>query len=147
MGPFDPIEIMLDKPRLLKPNHRALRIAESELNRQRRATPLTACAIDFALVVSYNTGIYPRDLQAALLLGFLSTDDPKLTLDDIDKILDQTEATSAEINDKLWAAFSAVAGKNIKTAQPGDDDPEKKTDGPDPLTGSSSGPAASTTLN
>src|SRR5687768_7147850 len=147
MGPIEPVEIVLDKLRLLKPNHRALRLAESELNRMRRATPLTACSIDFALVVSYNAGIYPRDLQAALLLGFLITDNPKFTIDDIDKILARTEATSAEINDKLWAAYSAVAGKNVKAAKPEDEDPEKKTNGQDQPTGSGSGPSASSTLN
>lgn len=147
MSAIDPVEIVLDKPRLLKPNHRALRVAESELNRMRRATPLTACSIDFALVVSYNTGIYPRDLQACLLLGFLSTDNPKLSIDDIDGILDKTAATSAEINDKLWEAYKAVAGKNIQTAKPNDEDPEKKTNGQDQRTGSDSAPSALSTLN
>lgn len=139
-GIFDPVEIILDKPRLLRVNHKALRIAESELNRLRRATPLTACSIDFAIVMSYNTGIYPRDLQAALLLGFLSTDNPALTIDDVDAILDKTEAPSSVINDKLWEAYRAVAGKNIKPAEP---EAEKKTIGPDRPTGSDSGPSAS----
>ena len=144
-GIIDPIEIVLDKSRLLKVNHRALRIAEAELNRMRRATPLTACSIDFAIVVSYNSGIYPRDLQAALLLGFLSTDNPKLTIDDIDGILDKTEGTFSYINDKLWEAYKSVAGKNIKTAD--NADAEKKTIGADQPTGSDSGALDGSRLN
>lgn len=143
MNAIEPVEIILDKPRKLKPNHRGLRIAEAAFNKLNGVSGYTSCGIDFALVLAYNTEIYTRNLQCALLLGFLSTDNPDLTIEDVDNILDHTALPFAEINDKLWEAYKRVAGSSLTF---GKGAAEKKTTNPDPPTGSSSGPSGDSIL-
>lgn len=146
---FKPIEIMLDKPRRLRPTHRALFEAEQKINELRHATPATACSIDYLIVKAYNdtlagTGTYPLDLTVVLLWAFLLPDDPKLTTDRVMAAMDATELTRGQINDALWRAYIAVAGKNITSAPAPEED--KKKD-PSQQTGSDFGALPDSNLN
>lgn len=142
MNVIEPVEIVLDKPRKLRPTHYALMSAERELNRQRNATPSNAASIDFAIIKAYNetlfgVGSYPLDLTVCLLWAFLLPDDGNLTIRQAAELIDQANITRGELNDALWRAYRSVAGKSISEAAPGE---EKKTEAPDPPIGSGTAP-------
>ena len=150
MNVIEPTEIILDRPRKLMINHRALRKAESEVNKLRFANPSNYANIDGLMIAAYNTmyrsmGLLPRDLMSCLLWAGLSDEDPKLTLDKIESLLDSTDASLAEISGKVWAAYFKSAGKNLVIVGEADNDAEKKTISEDQPTGLNSG--ASPALN
>jgi hypothetical protein len=145
---IEPIEIQLDRARKILLNHRALRQAESEFNRRRFAAPKDYVNIDAVMVEAYNnifrmSGMMPRDLLACVLWAGLLNEDPKLSLDDVDDLLDQSPLSDAELSGIVWAAYFKAAGRNLKQVNSPEADEEKKT--ADQPTGSGSGP--SRTLN
>ncbi len=147
MSVIEPVEIILDKPRKLLLNHQALRRAENEVNKQRFAKPIDYTNIDNLMVSAYNTvfrlsGMLPRDLLSCLLWASIVPDsprDPKLTIDRVDELLDQSEMSDADISVVIWSAYIKVAGKNFKQVGDSetDDSEEKKTK--DQPTGSPNG--------
>lgn len=132
MTPIEPVEILLDKPRKILINHRALYKTEQEVNRQRFAKPDDYVQIHKLMVDSFNnmfraSGLLPMDLLLSLISNSLIAErgEKKLTMDEVADLLDKAETGMAEISAAVWTAYFSVAGRNLKTIEPGD---EKKTD-------------------
>lgn len=141
---IEPIEIVLDRPRKLLINHKALRRAESEVNKMRFAHPNDYASIDSLMVAGFNaifriSGMLPRDLLVCMLWAGLANEDPKLTIDRIDELMDQTPLDLGTISGIVWGAYFRAAGKNLQIVGAGSAEDEKKTNAAGRPTGSDSG--------
>lgn len=153
LGPIEPVEVVLDKPRKVLINHFALYRAEAEINKLRFAKPADYVSIDVLMVDGFNNlfrarGFLPMDLLLCMLTFGLVYESPKekrLSLEEVAALLDSTEIDRADLSGIIWGLYFRLAGKNLKVATPEDAAEEKKT--ADPPIGSSSGPSGDSSLH
>lgn len=112
-----PVEILLGKPRKLLFDHQALCSAEREINKQRGVAPAEFVSIDFLMISSARAGLsgsggFPRDLIAVMLWAGLLREDPKLTVSQAEKLIDQSPLPHGEIVDLVWEAYARAAARN-----------------------------------
>jgi hypothetical protein len=134
---IEAIDIVLDKPRRLRLDHAGLFRAECEINRIRGASPEERAGIDYLMVRAYSgilrSVLLPLDLLFCVLLQALLHEDPKLTFDDMPKLIEASPLTRGDISVFLWEAYLKCAGKNLRiktedsTAEAGSEEEEKKS--------------------
>jgi hypothetical protein len=120
---IEAIDIVLDKPRRLRLDHAGLFRAECEINRIRGASPEERAGIDYLMVRAYSgilrSVLLPLDLLFCVLLQALLHEDPKLTFDDMPKLIEASPLTRAGKNLRIKTEDS--------TAEAGSEEEEKKS--------------------
>lgn len=135
----EPVEVVLDKPRKLVLNNKALFEAETKINEIRRSGSFGRVSFDYLVIQATNAmqimrAPFPRDLLAASLwAGIIRDPGEKISFEDIFDIMDNSETSIMDIGVAVFEAYSRSAGKNIKEVPPGEKvsaEEKKKTDSP-----------------
>src|SRR5689334_12937742 len=134
---IEPIEILLDKPRKIRINKRALLTAENEVNRIRGTSTFGRVSIDY-LMLSLGRMLtllktpFPLDLRASMLYGGLIREaKEEIGFDDILDILDKTDTPDGDIDSAIFELWVKQAGKSLTTEPAKAQTDEKKTENQD----------------
>lgn len=148
---IEPVEILLDKPRKVQINKRALLTAETEVNRIRGASTFGRVSIDYLMLslgklLGFMKTPFPLDLRASMLYAAIIRE-PKesLSFDDVLAMLDKTETPDLDIDEAILVMWTKQAGGSLTSDPAKAETDEKKTE--NPVIGNTSGASPESNLH